>query len=165
MTRVVSLFLPSWSTDRWRRAAGTAAPPARPRLFAALDRLVNRGRRVRTGWFVPLYAVAGLRRFRRRLLRHSREMAHIDAWLGTAESALPVNYDLAVEVIGFRRLVKGYSDTHARGQSNFERVLGALPTIAHRPDAADWLRRLRQAALMDEDGKALDGALRTIATF
>ena len=141
---------------------------ARPRLFNALDRLVNRGRRVRTGtigWFAVLYAVAGLRRFRRRLLRHEREMAHIDDWLQTAELALPVNYDLAVEVIGCRRLVKGYSDTHARGQSKFARVLGALPAIAHRADAADWLRRLRQAALMDEEGKALDGAIRTIATF
>jgi protein ImuB len=28
MTRVVSLFLPTWSTDRVRRKAGNAAPPA-----------------------------------------------------------------------------------------------------------------------------------------
>ncbi|MES4992411.1 hypothetical protein ACTJJ7_11340 [Phyllobacterium sp. 22229] len=28
MTRVVSLFLPRWSTDRLRRKAGDAAPPA-----------------------------------------------------------------------------------------------------------------------------------------
>src|SRR5688500_9696512 len=28
MTRVVSLFLPTWSTDRLRRRAGDAAPPA-----------------------------------------------------------------------------------------------------------------------------------------
>lgn len=28
MTRVVSLFLPTWSTDRLRRKAGDAAPPA-----------------------------------------------------------------------------------------------------------------------------------------
>jgi indolepyruvate ferredoxin oxidoreductase beta subunit len=54
---------------------------------------------------------------------------------------------------------------HARGRSKFERVLGALPIIVHRADAADWLRRLRQAALMDEEGKALDGAIRTIATL
>jgi protein ImuB len=27
MARVVSLFLPSWSTDRLRRTLGTAAPP------------------------------------------------------------------------------------------------------------------------------------------
>jgi indolepyruvate ferredoxin oxidoreductase beta subunit len=141
---------------------------ARPRLFGFLDRLVNRGRRVRTGtigWFLALYAVAGLRRYRRRLLRHEREMRHIDGWLQTAEFALPVNYALAVEVIACRRLVKGYSDTHARGQSKFERVLGALPAIAHRGDAADWLRRLRQAALMDEEGRALDGAIRTIASL
>lgn len=28
MARVVSLFLPTWSTDRLRRMAGDAAPPA-----------------------------------------------------------------------------------------------------------------------------------------
>src|SRR3546814_8642890 len=28
MTRVVSLFLPTWSTDQLRRKAGDAAPPA-----------------------------------------------------------------------------------------------------------------------------------------
>src|SRR6202008_4113999 len=48
---------------------------ARPRLFAALERIVGRGRRVRTGtvaWFLPLYFLAGLRRFRRGTLRHRR---------------------------------------------------------------------------------------------
>jgi indolepyruvate ferredoxin oxidoreductase beta subunit len=34
-----------------------------------------------------------------------------------------------------------------------------------RPDAADWIRRLREAALIDEEGKALDGALATIRSF
>jgi indolepyruvate ferredoxin oxidoreductase beta subunit len=34
-----------------------------------------------------------------------------------------------------------------------------------RPDAADWLRRLREAALKDEAGTALDGAIRTIEGF
>ena len=57
---------------------------------------------------------------------------HIDTWLATA-AALAANYDLAVEVIACRRLVKGYSDTHARGQSKFDRVLAALPTISRRP--------------------------------
>ena len=36
MTRVVSLFLPIWSTDRLRRVLGDAAPEAD---LAALDRL------------------------------------------------------------------------------------------------------------------------------
>jgi indolepyruvate ferredoxin oxidoreductase beta subunit len=60
--------------------------------------------------------------------------------------------------------VKGYSDTHARGESKFARVIGALPLLVGRDDAAEWLRRLREAALADEAGKALDGALATLAT-
>ena len=32
-------------------------------------------------------------------------------------------------------------------------------------DAADWVKRLRDAALVDEDGKALDGAIATVATL
>jgi indolepyruvate ferredoxin oxidoreductase beta subunit len=34
-----------------------------------------------------------------------------------------------------------------------------------RPDAADWLRRLRQAALADAEGKALADAIKTIESF
>ncbi len=78
---------------------------------------------------------------------------------------LPANYDLAVEVIRCRRLIKGYSDTHARGQSKFDRVLAGIALVAGREDAADWARRLREAALQDEEGKALDGALATIRSF
>jgi len=37
--------------------------------------------------------------------------------------------------------------------------------IEGRPDAADWLRRLREAALKDEKGEMLDGALKTVASF
>jgi indolepyruvate ferredoxin oxidoreductase beta subunit len=70
-----------------------------------------------------------------------------------------------VELIRCRRLIKGYSDTHARGHSKFDRVLAATAQIAARPDAADWCRRLREAALMDEEGKALDGAIATIRSF
>jgi len=37
--------------------------------------------------------------------------------------------------------------------------------LAGRPDGADWMRRLRDAALLDEDGIALDGALKTVSTL
>jgi indolepyruvate ferredoxin oxidoreductase, beta subunit len=140
----------------------------RPKLFARLDRFVNKGRRVRTGtvlWFIGLYVVSALRSKRRRTLRHHREIQHIEAWLATATGLLPSNYDLAVEALECRRLVKGYSDTHARGLSKFDKVMAAVPLLATRQDGAAWLRRLRQAALMDEKGIALDGALKTIATF
>ncbi|MGE0007146.1 MAG: indolepyruvate oxidoreductase subunit beta family protein [Parvibaculaceae bacterium] len=141
---------------------------SRPRLFRALDRMVDRGRHVRTDsifWFTMLYMIGGLARFRRRLLRHAVEQAHLESWLGETERLARVNYDLAVEVLRCRRLIKGYSDTHARGLSRFDRVLSALPLLEARDDGADWLRRLREAALKDETGAALDGALRTVASL
>jgi indolepyruvate ferredoxin oxidoreductase beta subunit len=141
---------------------------SKPRLCKLLDRIVNRGRRVQTGtirWFLPLYAVAGLRRYRRGTLRHTREAAHRDAWLDLARSTARSDYALAAEILETRRLVKGYSDTHARGQSKFDQVLAAARRLNGRPDAAQWVRRLRQAALLEEDDAALKGALATIGTF
>jgi indolepyruvate ferredoxin oxidoreductase, beta subunit len=138
---------------------------SRPSLFRTLDRFVNRGRRVKTGtvtWFLTLYVVSAMKPIRRRTLRHLREFEHLGHWLGIAIATLPRDYDLAVEIIACRRLVKGYSDTHARGASKFDRVLGAVPMLTGKPDSAAWLRRLRQAALLDEEGIALDGALRTV---
>jgi indolepyruvate ferredoxin oxidoreductase beta subunit len=68
-------------------------------------------------------------------------------------------------VFGCQRLIKGYSDTHVRGHSKFDKVLSALGQLAGRDDAADWLRRLRASALQDEKGEALEGALQTINSF
>ncbi len=141
---------------------------ARPRLVAAIDRMFNRGRHVRTDAipsFVTLYCIAGLRRVRRKLLRHAIEEAHIADWMAKVRRAAASNYDLAVEVVRCRRLIKGYSDTHARGEAKYDKVLAALPLLEHRPDGADWLRRLREAALLDEKGVQLDGALKTVATL
>ena len=75
------------------------------------------------------------------------------------------DYALAVEILDCRRLIKGYSDTHARAQSKFDRVLSALELVKGRADAADWIRRLREAALKDEKGDMLDGALKTVASL
>ncbi len=141
---------------------------ADPKWMARLDRWFNKGRRLRTDSlraFVTLHVVGGLRGLRRRTLRHAQEQAHLSRWLATSLAETNRNYDLAVELIRCRRLIKGYSDTHARGQSKFDRVLAATALVASRPDAADWCRRLREAALLDEEGKALDGAIATIRSF
>jgi indolepyruvate ferredoxin oxidoreductase beta subunit len=141
---------------------------SQPRVMKALDRVVNRGRRVQTGtlrWFLVLYLLGGLRGFRRRTLRHRREVAHRDTWLDVARTLAATDYDLAVEVLETRRLVKGYSDTHARGQSKFDQVMATARRLAGRADAAEWVRRLRQAALADEDGTALKGSVATIESF
>ncbi|MBI1170916.1 indolepyruvate oxidoreductase subunit beta family protein [bacterium] len=140
---------------------------ASPEWMGRLERWFAKGRRLRTDglWsFGLLHLLGGLKFWRRRTLRHAQEVAHLEAWLATALGYLP-KYDLAVEVVKCRRLVKGYSDTHARGLSKFDRVLAGVTLVAGRDDAADWARRLREAALKDEEGKALDGALATIRSF
>ena len=147
-------------------------------LGAALERsglatrvlraVFERPRRVRTAtvWgFLQLWLVARLRPRRRTLLRHGREMAHMAAWLGAVERQVGRDYRLAIEMLACRRLVKGYSDTHARGAGKFDRVMAAVALVEGRADAADWVRRLRDAALADEDGTMLDGAIATVRTL
>lgn len=137
-------------------------------LLSRLLRLFERGRRVRTATlagYLPLYVIAGLRSRRRGLLRHQREQLHMDEWLGLVEQHAMEKPDLALELLKCRRLVKGYGDTHARGSSKFDRVLGATPLVAHRDDAGAWIRRLRDAALADVDGTILDGAIATVRTL
>jgi indolepyruvate ferredoxin oxidoreductase beta subunit len=145
-----------------------AAIEARPHLMRWADRFVDRGRHVRTDsviGFGMLWAVGGLRRWRRGVLRHGREGAHLQEWFALALRERCNDYGLGVEVLKCRRLIKGYSDTHSRGLSKFDRVLSALPMLRGRADAADWLRRLREAALADAEGKTLEGALQTVQSF
>jgi indolepyruvate ferredoxin oxidoreductase, beta subunit len=140
----------------------------RPALFRTLDRLVNRGRRIRvntvTGYLMLAFVAAQGRR-RRNSLRFARETAHRLTWLSVATRALESRYELAVEALACRRLVKGYSDTHALGLSKFDRVMAAVPALAKREDGPAWLDRLKRAALADESGAALDGVLKTIGTL
>jgi indolepyruvate ferredoxin oxidoreductase, beta subunit len=139
-----------------------------PRLMAFLRRFVDRGRRVQSGtvgWFLVLYVIAGWRRFRRTTLRHQREMAHMQAWLDQALAAARRDWALGVELLEARRLVKGYSDTHDAGEGRFSRLMAMATRLDGRPDAAEWMRRLRQAALADAEGKALDDTIKTVESF
>jgi indolepyruvate ferredoxin oxidoreductase, beta subunit len=165
------VYTTEYMHPRLEETAGTMPAPlgrfleSHPGLFGWMFR---NGRRVRSGtirWFVLLYTLAALKPIRRTTLRHQREKAHMEKWLALAAAQVPANYDLAVEVLAARRLIKGYSDTHARGESKFDRVIGAVPMLTSRSDGADWMRRLRDAALMDEKGIALDGALKTVASL
>ncbi len=141
---------------------------AREGLYGWLDKRVNKGRRVRTyslRWFLLLYALGGMKGLRRKSLRHAEEVAHRDAWLKTATDLARSNYALGVEVLKCRRLIKGYSDTHARGLSKFDRVMKGIASIEGRHDAADWARRLRESAIRDAGTGELDGLIQTIASF
>ncbi|MAI58034.1 MAG: indolepyruvate oxidoreductase subunit B [Rhodobacteraceae bacterium] len=139
-----------------------------PKWMALFDTWVNRGRRWRSDGimaFTILYLVGGLKRWRLKTRRHAVEVEHMRLWLKCACSYLPSNYDMAVEIIKSRRLIKGYSDTHARGKSKFDLVLEGACMVAEREDGAEWVNRLCEAALKDEEGDALSGALKTIRTF
>jgi indolepyruvate ferredoxin oxidoreductase beta subunit len=138
---------------RWLQNAGV------PRAW--IERFTARGRVVQTsslGGFLLLYILAGLRRWRRGSLRYALENARIEAWLQAIHATAPSDPALAVEIARCQRLVKGYSDTYERGLRNFERLMSAAQRLAGRADAAPVLSRLRDAALADEHGKALDSA-------
>lgn len=128
----------------------------------------DKGRRVRTDTlpgFLSLWIVSSLRPLRRKLLRHESEMAHMRVWFCTVLKTATTDRALATEILANYRLIKGYSDTHARGLSKFGRVMSAIDMLNGRADAADWMRRLRTAALDDVNGDKLDGALATIQSF
>lgn len=141
---------------------------AKPGAMRLIERTFAKPRQINTAslrGFLQLYAIAGLRKRRRKLLRHANEMQHMNAWLALAGQYLASNYDLACGILSAHRLIKGYSDTHARGLSKFDRVLSATPVLAARDDAGQWMKRLIVAALKDEDGVALDGVVATVKSL
>lgn len=130
---------------------------ASPRVSGWLGRF-TRGRRLRTntvGGFLLLHALGGLKRWRRRTLRYREENARIEDWLGRIERLAPAHHELAVELARAQRLIKGYGETHERGWKSFTALLSRLETLASRADGAAVLARLHEAALADEEGKAL----------
>ena len=143
--------------------AGLGRRLERSKAFSSfVRRHVEKGRRVRSGTlmgFLALYCAAGMRRFRRGTLRHQVETAHLRDWLARATRIAPADYALAVEVLECRRLIKGYSGTHDRGDRRFARLMDAADQLLGRADAAATLHRLREAALADEEGQALDAQL------
>jgi indolepyruvate ferredoxin oxidoreductase, beta subunit len=148
---------------RVEEIAGTMPVPLGRWLLrsARLGRWLARatgGRRIRTSTvsgFLLLYAVAGLRRWRRSTLRFHEENARIEDWLGRIERLAGRNYPLAVELSRAQRLIKGYGETHERGLRNFSLLLGQLGTLMPRSDGGALLARLIDAALADEEGAAL----------
>ena len=118
-----------------------------PFLKQGLKALIGDGKRLRPHTVFGhsmLQMLAGLRRFRRHSQRHAVETAHLTHWLDTAKALMSADYGLAVEVIRCRRLVKGYSDTHARGSSKFDRLMQAAKGLAGKENAAAELVALRQ---------------------
>jgi indolepyruvate ferredoxin oxidoreductase beta subunit len=128
-----------------------------PRVSRWLGRWTG-GRRIRSSTvsgFLLLHALGGLKRWRRGTLRYREENAHIEEWLARIGQLAETHYALAVELARAPRLIKGYGETHERGWRNFSTLVSQLDVLAARPDGASVLARLHEAALADEEGKAL----------
>lgn len=137
-----------------------------PALRNRLAGRLARGRLIRTTTlrgFLVLYALGRLRGYRRRTLRHQRETAAIAEWLALIARTAPVDHALACEIAECPRLIKGYGETHARGMQRFGALIAAATRLTGRADAAPSLRRLREAALADEHGDALNKLLAKLA--
>ncbi|MBN8813315.1 MULTISPECIES: indolepyruvate oxidoreductase subunit beta family protein [unclassified Sphingomonas] len=129
---------------------------ASKRWSRRLAPLFARGRHVETTslrWFLALSLLAGWRRWRRGTLRYQVEQARIEDWLSLIRAS---DTDAAIELVRCQRLIKGYAETFERGLGNYARIVERYR--AGGLDAAG-LRRLREAALADEEGAALGAAL------
>jgi indolepyruvate ferredoxin oxidoreductase beta subunit len=147
---------------------------ARP-LLAWADRTgrrdkLNVGLHLRTSTifgFTLLRAMSGMKFWRRRGYRFGIEQQIIERWLTAIATALPRDTTFAREIAENARLVKGYSDTHRRGQGNFLRLMDNIvdPALAvsgdadHYANAAAALATARKAALADPEGDALNVTL------
>ena len=128
-----------------------------PRVSSWVSRATG-GKRVRThtvSGFLLLHTLAGLKRWRRGTYRYIEENARIEDWLARIGRLATTHYALAVELARAQRLIKGYGETHERGWKSFTALLSRLETLAARTDGAMVLARLHEAALADEDGRAL----------
>ncbi|AEG92478.1 conserved hypothetical protein [Ramlibacter tataouinensis TTB310] len=126
-----------------------------------VERFTREGRVVTTsslGGFLMLRTVAGMKRWRRSTLRYQAENRRIEDWLRRIAATAGISPQLALEVAQCQRLVKGYSDTHARGLRNYETVMEAVQRGGARLAPAT-VRELRDAALADEHGHKLRQAL------
>ena len=143
-----------WRFGQWLLGSDRARQLVAPLLER--DRTIATSR---LGGFLLLHGIARLRRWRRGTLRYRLEQDRIMGWLASALNAARKDGELAVEIIRCQRLVKGYGDTHARSLHNFATIMRSLPDVVRRSGSAATVRTLREAALKDDEGRALARAV------
>jgi len=80
-------------------------------------------------------------------------------WLNLVAATARADYPLALQIARMRSLVKGYGETHERGQAKFDKLVVVVPRLLGRSNSGATLEALIKAALADEDGQALDKAI------
>jgi indolepyruvate ferredoxin oxidoreductase beta subunit len=111
--------------------------------------------------YTLLSTLARMRPLRPRSLRFVREQEAIEAWIEHALSVAQTDPRLAREIVECQRVLKGYGATYAHGDDSFAKLMASARSLHPSPDAAQRLAALRDAALADEDGAALEAVLAT----
>jgi indolepyruvate ferredoxin oxidoreductase beta subunit len=109
-----------------------------------------------------LRLLASLRVLRPLGSRYQTEQALIEEWLGGIEAATRQSPALGLELARCGQLIKGYGSTNERGKDNLLHILRHVCSPASAvplAEQAQAVARIRQAALQDEAGQALDQAL------
>src|SRR5687768_7077557 len=125
----------------------------------------NGGMHIRTSslWgYLLVRSLAWLKPWRPMSYRYREEQQLIEGWLGLVADAAKRDAQLALEVAECARLIKGYGETHRRGKANFLAIVDALiqnPATSSPREQAAAIRKAREAALADPEGKALGSAL------
>ncbi len=112
--------------------------------------------------YLLVRSLAWLRPWRPYSYRYQEEQHLIERWLLRVKEAAQRSPALALEVAQCATLLKGYGETRRRGKANFLAILDALvenPPTADPGAQAAAIRKAREAALADPEGKALGGAL------
>jgi indolepyruvate ferredoxin oxidoreductase beta subunit len=111
---------------------------------------------------LSLRLLANLKWLRVRGSRYATEQALITQWLDGVVRGTQTHWQLGHEIALCGRLIKGYGSTNERGKDNLMHVLDHLATGASftsNESRAAAIAQAREAALLDEAGKALDQAL------
>src|SRR2546421_1973304 len=112
--------------------------------------------------YLLVRSLAWLRPLRPSSYRYAEEQALIQRWLAYVAEAAKRDAGLAYEIAECARLIKGYGETHRRGKGNFLAIADALidnPPTADAREQARAIRKARDAALADPEGKALGTTL------
>jgi indolepyruvate ferredoxin oxidoreductase beta subunit len=109
-----------------------------------------------------LRLLASLRVLRPLGSRYATEQALIEEWLSGIEAATRQSPALGLELARCGQLIKGYGSTNERGKDNLLHILRHVCGAASKLPLVEQVAavaRIRQAALQDEAGQALDQAL------
>ncbi len=119
--------------------------------------------------FLQLRTLAAMRRLRRMTARYRRGADADRPLAGRRDQGRPVrDLGLALEIALCGRLIKGYGDTHRRAKANFLRILdsggdeAAGGSFASDAERAAAIRKAREAALADPEGRKLEQSLEAV---